>query len=891
MTGSLLAMAGRIRFAVRMRYSAFIRPRPRLLVSVILLAAGQCGAGAAEPAPPEVLVAGWEVSLFAAEPDIVTPIGIAVDKAGRVFVTESHTHKVKPDYAGPKSDRIRIFEDTDGDGRADKSSVFAEGFTAAMNLKFDPDGVLHVVHRNGVVRLEDADHDGACEKQVSLLTLETTETYPHNGLSSLVFLPDGYMYVGSGENFGAAYTARGADGSSFAYTPGGANIFRLKRDGSQLERYATGLWNGFVLTDDGEGRLIAADNDPDSRPPCRLLHIVADGDYGYQFQYGRSGLHPFVSWNGELPGTLPMMAGTGEAPTGILDARPAALGPDHGDGFLLTEWGDSTLSWFRLQPKGASFTATREVVIRGNADFRPACMAAAPDGSVYFTDWADREYSVHGKGRIWHLKAKAAAQTPRDRSTLPVTEPELRRARLAGLSVVAAWQELKSALTDPDPFIVSAALTALRNPVFQRNLLVEKENPDAALRLGVLVALRHAGYADAEPLLRVALADKDIGVRRLAMRWAAQLRLKSLSPLVQTALDGGGDQAISAEDFALWLAAVDLIARDAPPTAATAVTSNDDLLQRLLSDPAVTPPVKAASIPRLTNFKAPAMIRTLMQLSREGDPRVRQEAVRSLGFVTVKAVIKPLQNIALDAGSPLPVRLDAMVSLGARGDDAVLPLLPLLLDENPDLATEAARSLRTHISNPEAAAALKKAADSPTAPVDLESQAALALQTAPPGPRPDSDAGWTAALMDTEAPADADRGRRVFFSAAAQCATCHVAEGRGNVVGPDLTTIARASDRARLIQSILEPSREMGPIYVTKAVTLKDGTTLSGVAAMKDGGGNLTLLQPGGGTQYAAADKIAQVEDSPVSLMPELLENSLTVQDFRDLVAWMLTLK
>ena len=60
------------------------------------------------------------------------------------------------------------------------------------------------------------------------------------------------------------------------------------------------------------------DNDPDSRPPCRLLHIVEGGDYGYRFRNGRKGVHPFTAWNGELPGTLPMVAGTGEAPCGVL---------------------------------------------------------------------------------------------------------------------------------------------------------------------------------------------------------------------------------------------------------------------------------------------------------------------------------------------------------------------------------------------------------------------------------------------------------------------------------------------------------------------------------------------------------------------------------------------
>ncbi len=73
------------------------------------------------------------------------------------------------------------------------------------------------------------------------------------------------------------------------------------------------------------GRLFTVDNDPDSRPPCRLLHIVPGGDYGYRYRNGRAGLHPFTAWNGELPGTLPMIAGTGEAPSGLLTCEFAGL--------------------------------------------------------------------------------------------------------------------------------------------------------------------------------------------------------------------------------------------------------------------------------------------------------------------------------------------------------------------------------------------------------------------------------------------------------------------------------------------------------------------------------------------------------------------------------------
>src|SRR5205085_38321 len=119
-----------------------------------------------------------------------------------------------------------------------------------------------------------------------LVVLKGPGEYPHDGLSGLTFGPDGKMYFSLGENLGAAYTLTGSDGSAISGGGEGGSIFRCSADGSKLERVATGFWNTWGLGFDVFGRLFAVDNDPDSRPPCRLLHIVQNGDYGYRFKYG-----------------------------------------------------------------------------------------------------------------------------------------------------------------------------------------------------------------------------------------------------------------------------------------------------------------------------------------------------------------------------------------------------------------------------------------------------------------------------------------------------------------------------------------------------------------------------------------------------------------------------
>jgi len=79
-----------------------------------------------------------DVTLFAQNPQIVTPVGIAVAPDGRVFVQENHTHKRTKEYAGPKTDRILIFEDTTGDGIADKRTVFHEDSHSVLIFYLDP---------------------------------------------------------------------------------------------------------------------------------------------------------------------------------------------------------------------------------------------------------------------------------------------------------------------------------------------------------------------------------------------------------------------------------------------------------------------------------------------------------------------------------------------------------------------------------------------------------------------------------------------------------------------------------------------------------------------------------------------------------------------------------
>src|SRR5204863_1616487 len=104
--------------------------------------------------------------------------------------------------------------------------------------------------------------------------------------------------------------------------------------------------------------------------------------------------------------------------------------------------------------------------------------------------------------------------------------------------------------------------------------------------------------------------------------------------------------------------------------------------------------------------------------------------------------------------------------------------------------------------------------------------------------RPTSDAGWRKELA---LPGDVAGGRRVFFNPAAACARCHRIEDHGGRLGPDLSTIARGADREKLMQSILHPSRDIAPQFVSHTVETKDGQAVSGLLISQNADGTLTL--------------------------------------------------
>jgi putative membrane-bound dehydrogenase-like protein len=813
--------------------------KPRVLcgpvgwVAVVMLI-NSCPADAG---PPLTTDSRLEITLVASAPDIMTPIGIDVDSRGRIFVVESHTHFPITNYPGPKYDRVKLFEDIDRDGKMDRFSVFADGFHHAMNLARSPVGVLHLVHRNGVIRLDDRDGDGVSDGRATLLEMDTPGNYPHNGLGGIAFSPDGWLLVGQGVNLGERYTLKGSDGSSHIGKGEGGNVFRCRADGSRLQLVATGFWNPFGLAFYGKRFLLAVDNDPDSRPPNRLLDVVMGGDYGFKFRLGRSGLHPFQAWNGELPGTLPMIGGTGEAACHILPCDRTSLPKEYRDAILVSAAWDHQIEVHRPKPFGASLRADREVLVRGDADFRPVGMAAAPDGSVFVTDWVDVSYNVHGQGRLWRLAPKPGLKSGGG-SPLALAANASRRKmeRLIKADSPADLPRLRAGLSDKDAFVRSAAISSLAKPAFRKAVEGELEDKSPAIRLGAMLALRRALVPDAARIAGKMLSDPDEQVRLMAVIWAGEEQMTMLTNRLSLAL------AIK-------------------PVSSTLLRAHAATSQILSRAAGLKPGgVRESRQTRVTFFDLAdrsgpgSHLETLKTSSKRTPLQTRLDAVRHLAQTSDSAAIALLKQIALDGKANAELRAESVLALAG----------------SPEIAEIASRLL-----------------NDPASVVRVE--AARAQRTRPAeSSRPKSDDEWRAALAGR---GEANSGRRVFFNPSIGCARCHRIEEFGGNIGPDLSTIARGADREKLVQSILHPSRDIAPQFVSHTVETTDGQEFTGLLIGQSVTEGVTLFMADSRAAFIPPPLIASQTQSKVSLMPEDLAGGLAVEEFRDLLAFLLSRK
>ena len=318
--------------------------------------------------------------------------------------------------------------------------------------------------------------------------------------------------------------------------------------------------------------------------------------------------------------------------------------------------------------------------------------------------------------------------------------------------------------------------------------------------------------------------------------------------------------------------------------------AGEEYVVHLLKDPRTSTNVLERGLRMLRPDHPALSLDHLRRLAMGSDKAVAIEAVRTLSQSSRPARFAFLSKLATDRDAVLPLRAEAIAGLA---DDAVnqrQTLLTLATGQQPELRREALRDLRGISLTEQEVSALEAANRGDAVSLELlhslVQAAGTAASAASPGRPAAGDLDAWLALLD--GPADPVAGERVFFhSKGPGCYRCHQVNGRGGRAGPDLSTLAAGMNRRRLVESILTPSKEIAPQFVSWSVVRTNGTVLTGVLFEQTPEGSLVFADAQGRLTAIKMDEIAERKPQTTSIMPENLVQSMTLQDFRDLVAFL----
>ncbi|MEM8666618.1 MAG: PVC-type heme-binding CxxCH protein [Planctomycetota bacterium] len=815
----------------------------------------------------ELVQPGVKLTLVAEHPSIVTPTGLDVDETGRLWAVASHTHFRPEEYEGPEHDQVLVFQnDNDKTPR-----VFLEQTTATMDLELGPGGWVYLAERDRILRVKDTDSDGAGDLVEELATLETEADYPHNGLSGLAWHPSGDLVFALGENFWRPWQLTGTDGVVIEGT-GEGGVFRCRPNGSRLHRVARGFWNPFGICVRSDGTVFAAENDPGARPPCRLLHVVEGGDYGYQRLYGSSPYHPFVCWDGELRGTLPMLHPVGEAPCGI-----AALG----NGLIVPSWTEHRIDFYSLSPTGAGFQAKRFTLVRGGQHFRPTCITRANPTTFYLTDWVFGSYQLHQRGRIWKLQIDPEASWLGDLELTQQTDEAKHAHELISGAIDPPISELLATAKDVDPYMRHAAQMALaaRSHSFRQSDLSERSLED---QIALLLALRR-GQPDNEQWVRYFWNVPDPEIRFETLRWIADHHLVEFREDVRALLRDPHEPFDGYRIFEAALATWNALT-DNPQAGVADATM---LIERV-RDREASPRSRSFALRLLEPNHKGFGERLWNDLMATKDPQLFTELVRAVALSEKPEAKSFLKSIAADENQPVGDRANAIAGLRATDLETVDLLIQLASSEDRPVREEALRSIRFTELDEKQKQRLNKLSQAYPGSSDLITAALDPAGVKVNRPPVAALETWQRRLSLVQEPIDIEAGRRIFHHASVgTCAKCHRHSGRGNVVGPDLTAASNEGDRDRLLRSLLQPSNEIDPQFYPRLLMTDDGRIFTGLLLRDGGGGREVYRDSSGRERVFETAKIVERKELTTSMMPEGLIDLMTDREIRDLLAFL----
>jgi putative membrane-bound dehydrogenase-like protein len=353
---------------------------------------------------------GFAVELVASEPDLVNPVAMTFDEKGRIWVTESLEYPRK--QVGKGEDRIKVLEDTDGDGKADKFSIFADGLNIPSGIAVGHGGVW-VANAPDILFYPDANRDARPDSEPQVVVTGFGRDDTHELPNSFTWGPDGWLYGLNGV-FNRSRVKYGEKNPNFkADHPGWdftCAVFRIHPVTREFQVFCEGTSNPWGVAIDGEGSFFVS--------ACVIDHLWHLVETGYYHRQG--GPYPPFTWKIE---SIVKHKHQKAAYCGIhwfdSDAYPE---PYRGKLYMGNIHGNC-INVDSLARDGSTYAASGEpdFLSANDAWFMPVGQETGPDGSLYVLDWYDRYHCYQDanrdpkgidrlKGRLYRVRYK---DTPR----------------------------------------------------------------------------------------------------------------------------------------------------------------------------------------------------------------------------------------------------------------------------------------------------------------------------------------------------------------------------------------------------------------------------------------------------------------------------------------------
>jgi len=864
--------------------------------------------------------ANFKVTLFASEeqfPELVSPVQMAWDTKGRLWVAAWKNYpETTPD--NKDGDKLLIFEDTNGDGKADKCITFVDGLNCPTGFQFYKDGVL-VMRSPNLLFLRDTDGDGKADwRERVLMGLDAADS--HHETNSMVLDPGGATYLSDGvfhrtQVETAAGMIRNSDGAIYRYEP-------LTHRFSRYVAYGFANPHGRVFDYWGNDIITDATGNENFFAPAFSGHL----DYPHK----HAGMKQF--WN------RPSRPCAG---TTYLSSRHF---PDEFNGNFLNMNVIGMQGIFRVKVSedgsGLKGETLEHLLMSSDKNFRPTGASVAPDGSLYIIDWSNaiighmqhhlrdpNRDKIHGRiYRMTYEGRPLLKPAPVDGQPLAalldiLKEPEdnLRmRAKLElgkhpAAAVIAATKTWAAALDKADPNYEHHMLEALwvhqwHNVIDEALLKRELRSPDHRARAAATRVLCY--WRDRVPdvlsLLKVQANDEHPRVRLEAVRAASFFNGKDLP----AAYDVAYNILKQPLDYYLDYCYRETLKQFKNVSKEQVMPTDPELLDLVTKQskaPALGseekkygPTRKLAKADQKTYdlgygiFHRDAHCATCHQPNGLGmapiyPPLNNKEWLAGNDERLIKITLKGLWGPLEVAGK----RYDP-----TRGTPPMTGFEQLLKDEEiAAVLTYVRQSFGNDYDpiKPEAVKAVRKAAENQNSFYQIEDlmkeHPITGWEKWKDAPAKVTNAEEELApYVDALAGGDAAAGKKLFFeSDKVQCAKCHKIGGKGADVGPDLSKIAATKDKKYLLESLIVPSAQIAKGFEVHMAKLNDGKIVMGIVKTDDDK-KLSLVGADGKMVEIPKDQIKSRLVQKESAMPPLSE-VLTKQEIRNVVEFLSTLK